>query len=470
MKRYWLFLLSIGLIMVFSTSAHAVDVQFSGSIYIAGLYLDKTYLQKDPGSGAPPSTAFFYQRLRVKTDFVISPGLSVVTRFDALERVWGGRRSAPGIDPADIDYYHAPYWFVGDHAMSAGTQAENENIAFDWAYIQYASPVGLFRVGYQEDGTWGTIFGDTSFVNPRIYWELQLGNWTVNAAIVKLLDNSYTATNNVPHYGMTYQSDADSDKYLAGVIYKWKSGEAGLQGSYIRSAMNRVGGSHESESLVVSLYELTPYAKAKIGSVDIQAELIYVFGSLKYDTAVGNDYKIESLAGWIDATVKLGMVYFGGSVAYVSGDDPDTFEKIEGEFISGGRNWDPCLILFNYNDRGKWVGPIWGYAGSVDLGMGVMNAWLFQGRIGVKPIPKLDILASVTYATVDKKESLMGNEITGSTYGTEVDLTATYKITNNLTYMLGGGYLFTGDYFKGIGSLGATVNSFLLINKLTLTF
>ncbi len=34
-------------------------------------------------------------------------------------------------------------------------------------------------------------------------------------------------------------------------------------------------------------------------------------------------------------------------------------------------------------------------------------------------------------------------------YGYEVDLTATYKITNNLSYMLGAGYLFTGEYYKG---------------------
>ena len=40
-----------------------------------------------------PSTAFFYQRLRVGTDFIVSPGLKLVTRFDAMERIWGGARA-----------------------------------------------------------------------------------------------------------------------------------------------------------------------------------------------------------------------------------------------------------------------------------------------------------------------------------------------------------------------------------------
>ena len=42
-------------------------------------------------------------------------------------------------------------------------------------------------------------------------------------------------------------------------------------------------------------------------------------------------------------------------------------------------------------------------------------------------------------------------------YGTEIDLTGTYKITDNLSYMLGVGYLFTGDYFKGYDWPGQTI-------------
>ena len=42
MKRFWLILLSLGLIMAFSASAFAVDVKVSGEYYVAGLYLNKT--------------------------------------------------------------------------------------------------------------------------------------------------------------------------------------------------------------------------------------------------------------------------------------------------------------------------------------------------------------------------------------------------------------------------------------------
>jgi hypothetical protein len=41
MKRFWLFLLSLGLIMAFSVSAFAVDVKVGADYYVSGLYLNK---------------------------------------------------------------------------------------------------------------------------------------------------------------------------------------------------------------------------------------------------------------------------------------------------------------------------------------------------------------------------------------------------------------------------------------------
>jgi hypothetical protein len=160
----------------------------------------------------------------------------------------------------------------------------------------------------------------------------------------------------------------------------------------------------------------------------------------------------------------------GGSVAYVSGDDPDS-STIEGGIINGGRDWNPCLIMFNYYDRGKWIGPIDGYNGTTDNGT-MLNSWFFQVRGGFRPIDRLDIMASVSYARAEKTLK-PANTYTweGRDYGWEVDLVGTYKITDNLSYMLGAGYLFTGDWYSGTTATGQDIqNNLLVINKLTLTF
>ena len=164
MKRFWLVLLSLGLIVAFSTSAMAVDLKFSGEFYAAGMYLDKTNLRKDHG----PSTAFYYQGLRVRTDFMVAPGLTLITRFDAMERSWGASRTAPDTARA-VDSY--------------GTIAENENIAFDWAYVTYASPIGVFDAGIMNYGSTGTIFGNSSQPEGRIKYTYTYGPFLISPDI-----------------------------------------------------------------------------------------------------------------------------------------------------------------------------------------------------------------------------------------------------------------------------------------------
>jgi hypothetical protein len=456
MKRLWLILLSLGLVMAVSTSAFALDVKFSGSYYAAGMYLDKTTFMKGTTNDGP-STAFYFQRLRVQTDFIISPGLSLITRFDAMERAWGASRSAPS---SNVDS-------LGILPLSAGTTAENENIAFDYAYILYHSPIGSFLGGYMRNGYWGTEFGDSSIPATNYGWFIHTGMWFAMAQIVKAMDGSKTAKNP----GVT-TTDQDIDKYVLAGLYLWKGGEVGALYFFQRAANIRNAPVVPPPFVrgIVYLNGLMPHAKFRIGPVKVETELNYYWGENKGED--GNpDVKLESINFYLDAVADLDMFYVGGTFAYLSGDDPGTTNKIEGGAIlnlvgttGGGIDWNPCLIMFNF-DRTYWVGPLNGH-GDFDSSP-MNNAWFFQGRVGVRPVDKLDIMASVSYAFADQKPSALW---LNKTYGTEVDLTATYKITNNLSYMLGAAYLFTGDYYKGTSNLNQVADNYMLINKLTLTF
>jgi len=473
MKKLWLVFLSLALVMVFYASAFAVDVKFSGTFEAAGMYQDRTTFLKggyslDPNTGNPvfgdgPSTAFYFQRLRVRTDFIVSPGLKLVTRFDAMERAWGAARSTPDT-PLD--------------SQSAGTRAENENIAFDWAYIEYTSPIGLFLAGYNDDGAWGTVFGNSSVPRGMVMWAVQQSGWTGFLAAVKMSEKNKTAKYS------TNVTDNDLDEYQGGVVYEWKGGQVGLLGVYYREATNKplTAGPFDI-GLVGNVYVLEPYAIVQIGPVKIQAELNYAWGNLKVNESnpFTSDQRIDNLAGWVDAAVDLKMFYLGGSVAYVAGNDWSKPEVIKGGLITGGMDWNPTLLMFN-NERHYWAGAIPGNNitstsmnfVSQNFGLndtGMYNALFFQGRAGVRPMDKLDIMASVSYAKADSK-TLPGGlpDAVSDVYGTEIDVTATYKITDNLSYMVGAAYLFTGDYFKGFDPTAEVSNNYLVINKLTLTF
>jgi len=272
----------------------------------------------------------------------------------------------------------------------------------------------------------------------------------------------------------TFQSavaaaDRDDNFYTAFVKYAWKGGEAGFLGKYFRYAGNRdfipgVAGYQ------VNQYVVVPYAKAKLGPVALQAELTYAFGKApKWEgTAIPGvtvDKDLSAVSAWIDATADFNMFYAGGSLAYMSGDDLGTADKVEGG-LTGGRDWNPCLIMFN-QDRTYWAGNLAGY-GATTNGAPMSNAYFAQLRAGVRPVEKLDIMASLSWAHADKT---LATTWESREYGYEVDVTATYKITNNLSYMLGGGYWFVGDWYKGVGGVGTDLSKeFMVINKLTLTF
>ena len=444
MKRFWVILLTLGLMAAFSTTAMAVDVKVSGEYYAAGMYLDKTTLKSGTATDGP-STAFYYQRLRVRTDFIVSPGLKLVTRFDAMERAWGATRNPIGTGTTlALD--------------SAGTVAENENIAIDWAYIEYKSPIGVFSAGYMNDGSTGTIFGNSYSPKGRIKYSNTFGPVTLNLAYTKEKELSNTAI----YAGNT--ADADNDKYGIEGVYNWKGGKAGLNVNYYNQRDNRTAANPYTRKYLL----FTPYAIAKIGPVAVQAEFNYAVGNQEYEfPSTTADKDIESFTGWVDATADFGMFYAGGSIAYVSGDNDANDDKIK-NVINGGRDWSPCLIMWNY-ERTKWAGSLAGYNGA-NQDTNMANGWLFQLRGGVRPIEKLDVMLSATYAVADKKPFVGTTEYIDDKYGYEVDLTATYKITNNLSYMLGAGYLKAGDYYKGVNDANQIDDDFLVINKLTLTF
>ncbi|MCX5849490.1 MAG: hypothetical protein NTW65_08570 [Deltaproteobacteria bacterium] len=474
MKRFWLILLSLGLIMAFSVSAFAVDVKVSGEYYAAGLNLDKRFVADVPA----PGTAFFYQRLRIGTDFVVSPCLKLVTRFDALERVWGADRSTKWNDVygAVIPPTSATY-----SANNAIGSFDSQNISLEVAYIDYTSPIGLFQIGYMPDYVWGTIWGnrETGPTAGQIKFMAPVGPVVLVAAYAKEEDHSATSyiplTDYISGSPSATRADRDYDSYRVGAIYNFKgdkaAGEVGALFIYNRDASNRgiaLGG------YMTNAYVLQPYFKAKIGPVKMQGEVNYMFGNavdIEIPSLYPFDVRLDSLSAFLDADANFGMFSVGGSLAYVQGDS-DAFDAVKHDGLTGGRDWDPCLIMFNNTTIGSWVGgaiptlgPIPGYSAN-GVGGEMKNAWFGQLRAGITPVPQFTATVSGSYAQADQKPTTYVSD----KYGWELDLTGTYKITNNLSYMLGFGYFFTGDYYKATSEANKIVDDYILINKLTLSF
>ena len=490
MKKFWIVLIALGLVAAFSMSASAADVKFSGSYYIEGWYddnhslLDKSDTSAITGRGP---IALYHQRLRVQTDFKVAEGLSLTTRFDALERNWGDRRergtsstgsagvsTAGTLEDVSRNYYATGYASTAGTPPSATVQ-DQANIEFERVYITANLPFGVLIAGYAEDIKWGTDFMDTVSTRPLIKLIVPIGNFTLVGAVKKDLEG--TMNNG---YGTINTSDKDIYD-LAGV-FKWRSGEAGLLFEYLNDNKTKTT---TTASYVQKIWGVFPYFKQTFGPVFLEGEAYYGAGmaaDFEANTAGIQQKSLETYGGYLHAKVDLKPVYFGGRFIYMLGDDPGTANKQEGNMAFGlvaGQAFTPCLMLFNdpfYTSMGGGLnGRAGAYAAGNVLNQQFMdNVIFFQGYVGVKPVDKLDIMAAVAYAQAQKKpNSTMapgGVDYLSDVYGTEVDLTATYKIYDNLSYMVGFGYLFTGDYFKGTDVNAKLTNDYILMHRLTLTF
>jgi hypothetical protein len=455
MKKYWIVLLSLGLLAAFSIPAFAVDVKFSGEYKVFGWYDDNPTLLKrntDNAGTKQSAVAFFSQRLRIQTDFKVAEGLILTTRFDALEKKWGDATWS-----GSTAYQDATASRPQNTESAAKTQ---ENIEFERAYLTFVTGIGAFQVGYQNFTAFGPDPGNSSTTWPGIKYILPIGDLTFLLALEKRAESS-TPT------GIGTTSDADGNVYDLGVIYKFGAGDAGVIIQKADAKMLRPVANVALEYFVVDAY-----VRATFGPVYFEVEPVYIGGDyMKFDS--GTTIKAEGIMGFAQVRVNLNPVYVGAYLGYAPGDDINTADKKEGGWgasLSAGSDFKPCLMLYN-DDYARMFARTGGTAfnggGIAALGSYMDNIWFTQVYVGVKPTAKLDIKASYTSATADK-DVVQGQ--VSKNYGQEIDLTATYKIYDNLEYMIGGAYFITGDYFKGASSSTQIDNDYLLLHRLTLTF
>jgi hypothetical protein len=461
MKKLLVALLSLGLIVAFAMTASAQpSVKFSGQYYVVGVYEDNRGLSDTNRF----SRAFLWTRTRIQTDFQIAEGLMFTTRFDAFEKQWGAVNRSSSL--------------TEDKSNSGRVTNTNvtlqENIEMEYGYVTFMTRIGKFEVGYQAADEWGTVFGDIPGSRPRAKFTTVFGPLTFIAAYEKVFEadvNSWAATTNpnTPS-GIT---DGDQDNYVLAGVYSWTAGNAGILFKYINGAVNRPTANFKTER-----WAILPYLKGTFGPVYVESEVIYLTGKhMKYD-AGGNNVDAEGLGAYLLARLNIGAAYVGGQFGYSSGND--TGNGASGTISTNGKDksgpvsttsWVPCLIFANSN-LNSWqyassiTGGVGGQGGVPTYGSGKQNLVLYNIFAGINVTPKINI--EVAYSMMNADQTPAGYP--SKNYGSEADIKATYKIYDNLTYMLGAGYFITGDFFKGASGTVKTTNEYLLMNQLTLNF
>ncbi|MCE5262733.1 MAG: alginate export family protein [Deltaproteobacteria bacterium] len=475
MKKFLVVLLSLGLLVAFGATASAADVKFGGSYYVVGVYENNPLLSPDEIGQSRYSRAFFYQRIRLQPVFQIAEGLTFTARMDAMEKQWGNTNWKGGTDDLTSSRRN--------QGALAQSQKIQESLEFERGYVTFMTRIGMFQVGYQNVDDWGTDYSDFSNSRPRFAYITKAGPVEIAFTYEKLFEND---TAGVPAAN-THATDRDYDTYAISGTYKGKGLEAGLLYKYY---VNNSGaeGAAATAGVKQTVSQIAPYAKATFGPVYLEGELQYWFGKGKFEqpaagfgvVALPQDVDISAWGAYIKGRFNFGPAYAGALFSYASGDDLKDADKSKMKPGGAGTNFAPALIMMNdaLNTWENGTGVAAPVSGRVTTEKD--NTLIYNIFAGVNPTPKLNIEAALTYATVDKKALARAAggvvlEAGSDKIGTEFDIKATYKIYDNLSYMVGAGYLWAGDYFKSSVVGGAVVernidNDYILLNQLTLAF
>ncbi|MBW2630159.1 MAG: hypothetical protein JRC90_00060 [Deltaproteobacteria bacterium] len=467
MRKLLIGFLALSLVVVFAMPAAATDFDISGTYYIRGWYDDNSKLESDS-----TASALYQQRLRVKSVFKVVDGLKLTVRLDTLEQTWGSVAPASQ-DPADSE--------TGVHGGYTNDIASG-NVKVEMTRLDFVTKVGLISAGYWDTNAWGCTFGNNTWKVGRIQWTVPIGE---NFYVVAGLEKDYEGDSKdgrISVFPGDEYSDADNDAYILAGIYKGEQVEAGLLWKYVRLASQRPAGNPfvgDFPPLYCTNAEInviTPYFKATFDPFYVEGQIYWADGTMAFeDYASGTpDVNLEGLSWYLMGKYSFGSAYIGGLAAYAQGDDPNSTD-MEGVAVNGGWDWDPCLILWNSDFNYKANGYL-GHEGYAMTDGQMRNAFIYQIFGGWNPMEDLVLKASYTIATVG--EDQIANPYDSyimsvdDDYGSEFDITANYKIYDNLDYMVGFGYFWAGDFYKGdpIEESSEVSNTYLLVHKLTLSF
>ncbi len=479
MRKILVALLVFGLVVAFSAPASAVDIKVSGQYYVMGVFESNPSLATEAwrntgmaatASGKASSAAWVAQRLRLQPEFKIAEGLTLTTRFDALEKKWGDVSwgQANGVYTYDNTNRSVDRPVPVNGSLIAGDSIRTqENIEWERAYVDFNTAIGRFLVGYFDCICYGTIFLNTHVSRPGVEYMYPMGPWTFGAKWEHVAEGG--------SYGMggagarLVYSEADLDIYSIMADYRWKTGSAGMQIQYYHNSFNDYD--RVAAAYIAKFYTFNPYVKATFGPLYIEAEGWLGYGDWQdFNNPATVDVDLKAYALYANAKYTMGPFYVGALFGYESGDDPNTLDKREGSVLAAqslmlGQAWDPFLYMFN-DLINTWHGN-WGTRGT-QIGTFEDNCLLWKAYAGWNVTPKFR--AEIGFGQAWADETAVGVD---DSYGSELDLYAEYKIYDQLSYYAGFGYWWVGDYFKGqqgTPAYGDTDNSYILFHGIRLSF
>jgi hypothetical protein len=405
MKKLLVLSLAVVMVLAFTLPASAFESVFGG-------YWRTRMVTQQNFNGEDDSEEDLSQvdtRTRLYYTAVLNDNLKFVNQFE-FDAVWGGQGTYGdfGGDAVAIEVRHS-YIDATVGAIRATVGAQPLDFAKGFIFSDTASGAVL-----------STKFGDT--LVPFAWFKANEGGTNFNSR-----DADVFALYPVFKFG-------DSFSLNPFLIYGYsKQGDevgVGVRGQMSTYGENGIAPPDDG----IGVYWIGANADATLGSFNLWFSGAYQGGNLDYDDASDIDVKAFFVAG--GANVPLGPASLHGQGFYASGDDDADDKDAEAFFGVGGGGAGWTYYWAEIMGNGVFDENI-----STGSTTDISNLWALNIGATIKPMEKLSLTGDIWYAahveddfTTDEKN-----------LGVEVDLKATYQLTEGLNLDLVGAYLFADD-------------------------
>ncbi|MBU0945042.1 MAG: hypothetical protein KJ804_15185 [Proteobacteria bacterium] len=435
MKKVFSTVAALGLVAGIATSAAALELKVSGEYILDGFSISDG-LGINAGNGVQmwddpenegDRNAWFEHKFQTDADLIVNDNVTIKSRIRFIDwGIWGSQ------DDTNV--------------------SDGNNFTVRRLWMVYKSPIGNWEIGRRPAGAWENAFVNSGTRADRIMWVNQLTDTFKMYAF-------YQKTTETDSYGADDGLDYDYyEVYGAFTGY----GKTSLAGGYYDNQMNDVPYGSTTDRWRIKGYGDYQFTDM----LGLEVEFDYINGQTEYNNSDAEDRDISGFAFMADLQADFGAAKANFMYFYISGDDDATDNDSEAYSVSGGTgaDFEPLYIL-----TGAKVSLLNNDMGSDnEYGVAVRTAGAhgFVGAADFQATEKIGLHGALGYAMAAAEMEGFDND-----YGWEVDLGASYKLLDNLTYNLHFGYLASGDFFKGNNDLGYDANDVtLLYNNLSMTF
>ena len=424
----------------------ATQITIGGEIRVRGLYQQNTQDFNSNVTSSSGDAAKYDERVRLQIEAKVTPNTTGLIQLEAGADTgasqditnWGSEASGA----------------TGTLGFSNGKQ-NSMKVLQAWILHQGSgllSVPALVKVGHMpiQIGMYGLFYEHTKFGDDAILLGVDpIKGMHLILGTVKLFEGATGLNDDVNAYTFIASYDINKDSGV-GLDVTYADGQNLAHNGIFSGVANDTD---------LHLWNFAAHGKTRVAGLGIAGEVDVQ--SVKWEdlapAAAGvrlQDPKYTTLAAKVDFDYKINPVTLMLRGAYGSGNNNVTGLGIKKDFVTSQSFIQHDTFIYEYLTPNA--------AGNSNGG-GLQNTWFIKAAASADITKDLDGTLSVYYLRALNSFQKEFNASTTSNLnskaiGTEIDGIVNYKIDRNLKYYVEGGYLFAGNFWRGVTPVDASGN------------